>query len=177
MSSPELVAVRGGPVSPSRSALRPLGPDEVRITGGFWADKQELNSSVILPHCETWMERVGWTTNFDRVAAGTIGDHHDGIEFVWGNPQLGPDMGGDFGRIIIDEVADLVIGNPAKFCPISQRADGRLLPFGKNPTEAESDYIGKLIGDRRVGWLHFGLGYYEPRSSQKFIRHLAHESF
>jgi hypothetical protein len=28
------------------------------------------------------MERVGWTTNFDRVAAGTIGEHHDGIEFV-----------------------------------------------------------------------------------------------
>jgi DUF1680 family protein len=82
MSSPDLVAMRGGPVSPSRSALRPLGPDELRITGGFWADKQELNASVILPHCETWMERIGWTTNFDRVAAGTIGEHHDGVEFV-----------------------------------------------------------------------------------------------
>ena len=82
MSSPDLVAKRGGPVSPSRSALRPLGPDELRITGGFWAEKQELNASVILSHCETWMERVGWTANFDRVAAGTIGEHRDGIEFV-----------------------------------------------------------------------------------------------
>ncbi len=82
MSSPDLVAERGGPVVPSRSALRPLGPDEVRIIGGFWADKQELNASAILPHCETWMERVGWTTNFDRVATGTIGEHRDGIEFV-----------------------------------------------------------------------------------------------
>ena len=82
MPSSDLVAGRGGPVIPSHSALRPLGPDDVRITGGFWAEKQELNASAILPHCETWMERVGWTTNFDRVAAGTIGEHHDGIEFV-----------------------------------------------------------------------------------------------
>ena len=82
MSSPDLVAKRGGPVSPSRSALRPLGPDELRITGGFWAEKQELNASVILQHCESWMERVGWTANFDRVAASTIDEHRDGIEFV-----------------------------------------------------------------------------------------------
>lgn len=82
MSSPDHLAMRGGPVRPSRSVLRPLGPDELRITGGFWAEKQELNASVILQHCETWMERIGWTTNFDRVVAGTIGDHHDGIEFV-----------------------------------------------------------------------------------------------
>jgi uncharacterized protein len=82
MSSPDHLAMRGGPVRPSRSVLRPLGPDELRITGGFWAEKQELNASVILQHCETWMERIGWTTNFERVAAGTIGEDHDGIEFV-----------------------------------------------------------------------------------------------
>jgi DUF1680 family protein len=28
------------------------------------------------------MERIGWTGNFDRAAAGTIGGAHDGIEFV-----------------------------------------------------------------------------------------------
>lgn len=72
----------GGPVVPSRSLLRPLGPDEVRISGGFWADKQQLNATVILDHCETWMERIGWIGNFDRAAAGTVAEHHDGIEFV-----------------------------------------------------------------------------------------------
>ena len=54
-------AVRaGGPVVPSRSLLRPLGSTELRVTGGFWAQWQELNASTILEHCESWMERIGW---------------------------------------------------------------------------------------------------------------------
>ncbi|MGO4595044.1 glycoside hydrolase family 127 protein [Leifsonia sp. 2TAF2] len=72
----------GGPVSPRASALRPLSPAEVRITGGFWREKQELNASAILDHCLTWMERIGWIGNFDRAAAGTVAEHHEGIEFV-----------------------------------------------------------------------------------------------
>jgi DUF1680 family protein len=71
-----------GPVSPSTSALRPLGPDEVRIVGGFWAEKQELNATTIIDHCLTWMERIGWIGNFDRAADATVAEHHDGIEFV-----------------------------------------------------------------------------------------------
>jgi len=72
----------GGPVSPSHGALRPLGPDEVTITGGFWHEKQALNSTVIIDHCESWMERIGWIGNFDRAADGTIGADHVGIEFI-----------------------------------------------------------------------------------------------
>ncbi|NYJ32007.1 hypothetical protein HNR17_002780 [Galbitalea soli] len=72
----------GGPVLPSRSVLRPLGTAEIAITGGFWAEKQELNARVILAHCEKWMERVGWTANFDRAADGTVAESHAGIEFV-----------------------------------------------------------------------------------------------
>ena len=75
-------ARRGGPVMPSRSALRPLGPDEISIVGGFWQQKQQLNADVIIAHCENWMERVGWIGNFDRAAAQTIGSTHSGIEFV-----------------------------------------------------------------------------------------------
>lgn len=72
----------GGPVMPSRARLRPLGPDELRIVGGFWGEKQELNASTIIGHCLSWMERIGWIGNFDRAAAGTVAGHHDGIEFV-----------------------------------------------------------------------------------------------
>jgi DUF1680 family protein len=72
----------GGPVMPSRARLRPLGPDEVRIVGGFWGEKQELNASTIIGHCLTWMERIGWIGNFDRAAEGTVAEHHAGIEFV-----------------------------------------------------------------------------------------------
>lgn len=73
---------RGGPVEPSRSTLRPLGLDEIEITGGFWGARQDLNATVILGHCQSWMERSGWIGNFDRAADGTIGDGHAGIEFV-----------------------------------------------------------------------------------------------
>jgi DUF1680 family protein len=75
-------AKQGGPVQPSTSVWRPLGVGEIQITGGIWAQKQKLNRDTILEHCEEWMERVGWTGNFDRAAAATIGGDHDGIEFV-----------------------------------------------------------------------------------------------
>ena len=80
-------AKQGGPVRPATSVWRPLGSDEIQLTGGIWQQKQQLNTEVILEHCETWMERVGWTGNFDRAAAGTIdaglpGTEHAGIEFV-----------------------------------------------------------------------------------------------
>ena len=74
-------AKQGGPVHPSTSVWRPLGADEIQITGGLWGQKQRLNADTILAHCESWMERIGWTGNFDRAAAGTIAAH-SGIEFV-----------------------------------------------------------------------------------------------
>jgi DUF1680 family protein len=69
-------------VRPARSALRPLDQNEVRIVGDFWGDYQTLNATVIIEHCETWMERIGWLPNFDRVADGSVGKAHSGIEFV-----------------------------------------------------------------------------------------------
>ena len=41
-----------------------------------------MNADTILEHCESWMERIGWTGNFDRAASGRTGDGHAGIEFV-----------------------------------------------------------------------------------------------
>ncbi|HEY0259718.1 MAG TPA: beta-L-arabinofuranosidase domain-containing protein [Lacisediminihabitans sp.] len=72
----------GAPVRPRSSVLRPLGQEEIRVTGGFWGGKQRTNAEATLGHCEYWMERIGWTGNFDRAAAGTIGGDHAGIEFV-----------------------------------------------------------------------------------------------
>jgi uncharacterized protein len=50
------------PVDPGTGALRPL--DDVAITGGFWGARQELNRSVLLPHCHRWESRLGWIDNF-----------------------------------------------------------------------------------------------------------------
>ena len=51
---------------PSHGTLRPLGLDEVQITGGFWAQRQAVNGDASLAHIEHWMEREGWIGNFDR---------------------------------------------------------------------------------------------------------------
>ena len=65
----------------NRGALRPLGLDEVRLTGGLWGDLHQLNADVIIEHCYGWMSRIGSIPNFDR-AAGVAGGAHDGIELV-----------------------------------------------------------------------------------------------
>ncbi|ELP70738.1 glycoside hydrolase family 127 protein [Streptomyces turgidiscabies] len=70
------------PVAPTRGRLRPLGLDEVRITGGFWDRRRETNATATLDHCRDWMERVGWTGNFRAVADGRIRQDRRGREFA-----------------------------------------------------------------------------------------------
>lgn len=69
------------PVHPSTGRLRPLGLDEVRITGGFWADRQGTNAAVTLPHIARWQEREGWMGNFDLAATGRLPEGRRGREF------------------------------------------------------------------------------------------------
>lgn len=69
------------PVSPSKGVLRPLGLDEVRITGGFWGTRQDINGSRTLTHIERWLENEGWIDNFDRAAAGLLPGGRRGREF------------------------------------------------------------------------------------------------
>ncbi|WP_216648764.1 glycoside hydrolase family 127 protein [Agromyces agglutinans] len=57
------------PVAPSAGALRPLGLDEVAITGGFWHRRQEVNGEATLAHIEHWLEREGWLANLDLAAS------------------------------------------------------------------------------------------------------------
>jgi DUF1680 family protein len=66
----------GKPVIPGGGRLRPLGIDEVRFAPGFWGDRQKLNADVILDHCQSWEERLGWIDNFRRPDAP-----HRGREF------------------------------------------------------------------------------------------------
>ncbi|MEU4093638.1 beta-L-arabinofuranosidase domain-containing protein [Streptomyces sp. NPDC026673] len=70
------------PVLPTHGSRRPLGLGEVRITGGFWARRQQVNASATLDHCRQRMERAGWIDNF-RIAAsgGPLGERRRGREF------------------------------------------------------------------------------------------------
>ena len=70
------------PVVPTRGCLRPLGLDEVRITGGFWGDRQTVNGSATLTHIESRLESEGWLPNFDLAAAGTLPAGRRGREFA-----------------------------------------------------------------------------------------------
>ncbi|KAB2352425.1 glycoside hydrolase family 127 protein [Actinomadura rudentiformis] len=103
-----------GPVVPTRGVLRPLGVDEVRLTPGFWGDRQELNASVILGHCREWMTRTGWIGNFRVAAEGRPPSELNGREFAdsevyklleglaWESARAGKDIGG------LEEITGLV---------------------------------------------------------------------
>ncbi|WP_449374322.1 glycoside hydrolase family 127 protein [Arthrobacter psychrolactophilus] len=77
-----LASAAGRPVSPSRSLLTPLGLDEVRIEGGFWGERQELNANAIIEHCEHWVDKMGWVDNFDAAVEGRLPSDRTGREFA-----------------------------------------------------------------------------------------------
>lgn len=72
----------GRPVVPSTSRLRPLGIADTKVTGGFWADRQRLNATTMLAHCERWVEAMGWTGNFDAARDGRLPQDRRGREFA-----------------------------------------------------------------------------------------------
>lgn len=69
------------PVMPALGSRRGLGVGEVRLTGGFWGVRQETNAWATIPHCLTWMERLGWVANFDAVANGRTRRERPGWQF------------------------------------------------------------------------------------------------
>jgi len=72
----------GRPVVPGAGRLRPLGIDEVEITGGFWADRQQVNSEATIAHCHEWMERLGWVGNFRAATEGQLPGERKGVVFT-----------------------------------------------------------------------------------------------
>jgi DUF1680 family protein len=69
------------PVVPARARLRALGLGQISLAGGFWGDRQEVNSTATLAHIEHWLEREGWLGNFDLVASGADMSQRRGREF------------------------------------------------------------------------------------------------
>ncbi|GAA0410967.1 hypothetical protein Acor_14730 [Acrocarpospora corrugata] len=114
------------PVVPRGGVFTPLGLDESRLSGGFWGERQELNRSAIIPHALHWLERAGWTGNFDHAAAGAKYDHR-GMEFAdseiykiieaisWDRARSGPDD-------VLDAALDQLVDRLAA----AQDADGYL---------------------------------------------------
>ncbi|RIQ19592.1 glycoside hydrolase family 127 protein [Jiangella rhizosphaerae] len=116
----------GRPVVPARGAQRPLGFAEVRVTGGFWAGLQATNADATLEHCESWMERLGWLANFDRVASGATGPDRPGWSFSDSEVyKLAEAAAWEYGRTD-DPAADAMVRRlTARIAP-AQDADGYL---------------------------------------------------
>lgn len=74
-------ADRGLPIAPTRTKLRPLSINNVRITAGYWHLKQQINGCASIPHSEEWIEKVGWTGNFDFAVQGRLPADRTGREF------------------------------------------------------------------------------------------------
>src|SRR6266542_6458555 len=64
-----------------RTALRPLGLDQVRVTGGFWGRWQELNRAVTIPHALGWLKRDGSVDNLRRLSTADRTAAHRGFWF------------------------------------------------------------------------------------------------
>src|SRR5215213_7540047 len=69
------------PVIASSGVLSPLGIQQVELRGGFWGDRQSLNSAAIIPHALGWVERLGWMQNLEDAAAKRRFEHR-GREFA-----------------------------------------------------------------------------------------------
>jgi DUF1680 family protein len=53
----------------------------VRIVGGFWGRRQEVNATATLEHGLAWMDTMGWTGNFTTVRRGGASPDRRGREF------------------------------------------------------------------------------------------------
>ncbi|MGM7666001.1 glycoside hydrolase family 127 protein [Microbacterium sp. A93] len=114
------------PVAPSHGALRPLALSQVRIDSGFWADRQELNASAIIEHCENWMEKVGWIGNFDAAVEGRLPADRRGREFSDSDVyKLIEAMAWEFGRTQNDRLDARLRALVARIEP-AQESDGYL---------------------------------------------------
>ena len=56
-------------------------------------------------------------------------------------------MGGDLGRVVIDEMSDPVMGNAPEFGPIPQGADRRLFACREDPAQAKADNVSELTSN------------------------------
>ena len=123
------------PVAPT--ALRPLGMDDVRLSGGFWGERQELNGSTIIPHCLHWETKVGWIANFDAAREGTVAQSRTGRQFADSDVyKLLEAMAWEIGRTGDARLQAELDAIVARIEPV-QREDGYLNTCFGNPGQAD----------------------------------------
>lgn len=130
-------ADRGRPVAPSSGRWRPLGLAEVSIDGGFWADLQHLNATVMIEHCEAWIKRMGWIGNFDAAVEGRLPADRRGREFSDSDIyKLLETMSWEIGRTGDADMEERLRALVARVAP-AQEADGYLNTAFGRPGQGE----------------------------------------
>lgn len=66
---------RASPVIARSGVLSPLSVQQIELRGGFWGERQALNSSAIIPHALGWVERLGWLQNLEDAGAKRRYEH------------------------------------------------------------------------------------------------------
>ncbi|WP_030160007.1 glycoside hydrolase family 127 protein [Glycomyces sp. NRRL B-16210] len=124
------------PVLPSTGRLRPLGLDEVRLTGGYWGARQEVNAEATIGHCLHWLETLGWIANFDKAAAGAPFERA-GREFSDSEIyKLAEAMAWEIGRSGSPELEERFARLTERIAA-AQRPDGYLSTMFGNPGQRE----------------------------------------
>ena len=120
------------PFDAHSSTWQPLGISEVALDGGFAGDLQELNASVLIAHCDMWLERAGWLPNFDAAVTGGLPDKRRGREFSDSEVyKLLEAMAWEFGRLHDEQLRARFEGIVARVAA-AQEADGYLnTAFGR----------------------------------------------
>ncbi|GIM89385.1 hypothetical protein Ato02nite_011780 [Paractinoplanes toevensis] len=93
----------------------------MRLTGGFWGRRQTVNGAATVAHSRTWMDRLGWTTNFREPSPKTRGREFSDSEVYKLTEALCWESARPGGEDHRDELAELtaLIGG-------AQAADGYL---------------------------------------------------
>ncbi|MET7861052.1 beta-L-arabinofuranosidase domain-containing protein [Streptomyces sp. NPDC005318] len=125
------------PVRPARGRLRPLGLDEVRVTGGFWAHRQHVNGTATLDHCLTWVRKSGWIDNFRAAAEGRADRDRRGPVFADSDVyKLLEALAWEAGRRE-DTALDATVDEVTAVIAAAQRPDGYLNTAFGGPGQAD----------------------------------------
>ena len=127
------------PVEPSSRAngtFRPLGLGDVRVIGGFWADRLQINHARTIPHGYAQLQAAGTLHNF-RLAADLATDGYRalGMMFEGPFPFLDSDVykwleatGWELGRAWDDDIGSAA-NEAIDLVTRAQRDDGYLNTF------------------------------------------------
>ncbi len=134
---------RRAPVLPSASALRPLAIGDVRITGGFWADRQRVNREVSIPIGSARLRE-----------AGNLADLELAAQFV-ADPRRAADPASYRGPVFMDSDVykwlEAICWEHARAASDELRAEVDIFGFAVAAAQCRDGYVNSFVQVTRAG--------------------------